>query len=167
VTLTLLSHATDILGENQWVHSVGDGLDIPSRNLWNELWYRCTTMCEGIRQRCGLCFVRSHRQGLLISSICEEEVQVMEVALGSVFPVLLSSGQLGCRLNMIFVAFINMLNEYLGVLWPLEGMPPVMRLISNFTPLTHTIQAMRCIVSRGETLELVERIHLIFSSLWL
>jgi hypothetical protein len=31
-------------------------------------------------------------KGLLISSLCEEEIQVMEVALGSVFPILLSSG---------------------------------------------------------------------------
>ena len=32
--------------------------------------------------------------GFLISSICEQEVQVMEVALGSVFPILLSSGSI-------------------------------------------------------------------------
>jgi hypothetical protein len=31
-------------------------------------------------------------QGLLISAMCEQEVEVMEVALGSVFPILLSSG---------------------------------------------------------------------------
>lgn len=30
--------------------------------------------------------------GLLISAMCEQEVEVMEVALGSVFPILLSSG---------------------------------------------------------------------------
>jgi hypothetical protein len=33
-------------------------------------------------------------KGFLISSLCSEEVEVMEVALGSVFPVLLSSGKL-------------------------------------------------------------------------
>ena len=32
-------------------------------------------------------------QGLLISAMCEQEVEVMEVALGSVFPILLSSGR--------------------------------------------------------------------------
>jgi hypothetical protein len=31
-------------------------------------------------------------QGLLISSFCEQEIEVMEVALGSVFPILLISG---------------------------------------------------------------------------
>jgi len=68
--------------------------------------------------------------GLLISAMCEQEVEVMEVALGSVFPILLSS----------------------GVIWPAEGMPPVMRFLSNFTPLTHVVEAMRCIVSRAWTL---------------
>jgi ABC-type polysaccharide/polyol phosphate export permease len=37
----------------------------------------------------------------------------------------------------------------LGVIWPAEGMPPIMRFLSNFTPLTHVVEAMRCIVSRG------------------
>ncbi|CAF2587733.1 unnamed protein product [Rotaria sp. Silwood2] len=60
--------------------------------------------------------------GLLISSVCEQEIEVMEVALGSVFPILLSS----------------------GIIWPLEGMPSAMRFLSNFTPLTHSVEAMRC-----------------------
>ncbi|CAF1284439.1 unnamed protein product [Rotaria sp. Silwood1] len=68
--------------------------------------------------------------GLFISAMCEQEVEVMEVALGSVFPILLSS----------------------GVIWPLEGMPPVMRFLSNFTPLTHVVESMRCIVSRAWTI---------------
>ncbi|CAF3240969.1 unnamed protein product [Rotaria sp. Silwood2] len=65
--------------------------------------------------------------GLLISSLCEQEIQVMQVALGSVFPILLSS----------------------GIIWPLEGMPSVMLFLSNFTPLTHPVEAMRCIAARG------------------
>ncbi|CAF4624595.1 unnamed protein product [Rotaria socialis] len=65
--------------------------------------------------------------GLLISSVCEQEIEVMEVAIGSIFPILLSS----------------------GVIWPLEGMPSAMRFLSNFTPLTHPVEAMRCIASRG------------------
>jgi len=36
------------------------------------------------------CFVL---EGLLISSVCEQEIEVMEIALGSVFPILLSSGK--------------------------------------------------------------------------
>ncbi|CAF0811762.1 unnamed protein product [Rotaria sordida] len=67
--------------------------------------------------------------GLLISSVCEQEIEVMEVALGSVFPILLSS----------------------GIIWPLEGMPSIMRFLSNFTPLTHSVEAMRCIASRNWT----------------
>lgn len=37
-----------------------------------------------------------------------------------------------------------------GVIWPLEGMPTIMLWFSKFTPVTHTIEAMRCVVSRGE-----------------
>ncbi|CAF1348496.1 unnamed protein product, partial [Didymodactylos carnosus] len=58
---------------------------------------------------------------LLISAVCEHEIEVIELVLGSVFPILLSS----------------------------EGMPHVMRVISNFTPLTHSVEAMRCIASKG------------------
>lgn len=36
------------------------------------------------------------------------------------------------------------------MIWPAEGMPPIMRFLSNFTPLTHVVEAMRCIVSRGK-----------------
>ncbi|CAF3709874.1 unnamed protein product [Rotaria sp. Silwood1] len=68
--------------------------------------------------------------GLLISSMCDEEMEVMQVALGSIFPVLICS----------------------GIMWPLEGMPSVMRYISNFTPLTHTVEAMRCIAARSWSL---------------
>ncbi|CAF5063742.1 unnamed protein product [Rotaria sp. Silwood1] len=37
-------------------------------------------------------------------------------------------------------------------MWPLEGMPSLMRYISNFTPLTHTVEAMRCIAARSRSL---------------
>ncbi|CAF4912728.1 unnamed protein product [Rotaria sp. Silwood1] len=36
-----------------------------------------------------------------------------------------------------------------GVIWPLEGMPSAMRFLSNFSPLTHPIEAMRCTAARG------------------
>lgn len=45
----------------------------------------------------------------------------------------------------------------LGVIWPVEGMPPIMRFISNFTPLTHVVEAMRCVVSRGMSTVLLNR----------
>jgi len=32
-------------------------------------------------------------------------------------------------------------------------MPKVMRLISNLTPLTHTVEAIRCISSRGKSID--------------
>ena len=41
-------------------------------------------------------------EGLLISAICEQEVEVMEVALGSVFPILLSSGELIRKTYFVF-----------------------------------------------------------------
>ena len=91
-------------------------------------------------------------RGLLIASVCEEEIQVMEVALGSVFPILLSSGTLIASDSLSANPHLSRIVHTLGVIWPLEGMPPAMRFISNFTPLTHTIEAMRCIVSRGSVL---------------
>lgn len=77
--------------------------------------------------------------------MCEQEVEVMEVALGSVFPILLSSGTCALRNQHNFI----IITLCLGVIWPAEGMPPIMRFLSNFTPLTHVVEAMRCIVSRG------------------
>jgi len=77
--------------------------------------------------------------------MCEQEVEVMEVALGSVFPILLSSGELFLKYFFFFCVILISL----GVIWPAEGMPPIMRFLSNFTPLTHVVEAMRCIVSRG------------------
>ncbi|CAF4939196.1 unnamed protein product, partial [Rotaria sp. Silwood2] len=38
------------------------------------------------------------------------------------------------------------------IMWPLEGMPPVMRFVSNFTPLTQTVEAIRCIAGRSWSL---------------
>ncbi|CAF4658999.1 unnamed protein product, partial [Rotaria sp. Silwood2] len=66
----------------------------------------------------------------LISSLYDEEIETTQVALGSVFPVLICS----------------------GIMWPLEGMPPVMRFVSNFTPLTQTVEAIRCIAGRSWSL---------------
>lgn len=65
--------------------------------------------------------------GLAISSAAEDETSVLQIAIGSVFPSLLLS----------------------GIIWPLEGMPSWVRFISNFSPLTHAAEAMRCVSSRG------------------
>jgi hypothetical protein len=110
-----------------------------------------------------LCFfLLSLKKGLLISAVCEQEVEVMELALGSVFPILLSSGW--CWI--CFVLLLKTISLDAGVIWPVEGMPPVMRLLSNFTPLTHTVESMRCIVSRGKEMINSIRSFVLFSSAW-
>jgi len=43
--------------------------------------------------------------------------------------------------------------EIKGVFWPTEGMPTIVHYISNFTPLTHAVEAMRCIALRGIKLD--------------
>ena len=71
----------------------------------------------------------------------------MEVALASVFPILLSSGSGSLSAEDYVKIYIF---SFEGVIWPLEGMPTVMLWFSKFTPVTHTIEAMRCVVSRGK-----------------
>ncbi|CAF3657840.1 unnamed protein product [Rotaria sp. Silwood1] len=100
--------------------------------------------------------------GLLISSLCEQEIEVMQVALGSVFPVFLASGVIwpleGMPSAMRFLSNFSPVTHPIeamrciaarGVIWPLEGMPSAMRFLSNFSPLTHPIEAMRCTAARG------------------
>jgi ABC-type multidrug transport system permease subunit len=36
-----------------------------------------------------------------------------------------------------------------GIIWPIEGMHPVMRVISIFLPLTYSTESMRSILQRG------------------
>lgn len=54
--------------------------------------------------------------GLTISSFSDTEVQVLEIAIGTIFPSLLLS----------------------GIIWPIEGMAKWVRVMTNFSPLTHT-----------------------------
>ena len=65
--------------------------------------------------------------GLAISSISDNEMQVLEIAIATIFPSLLLS----------------------GIIWPVEGMPSWVRTLTNISPLTHTAEAMRSIASRG------------------
>ena len=65
--------------------------------------------------------------GIAISSLSDNEVQVLELAVATIFPSLLLS----------------------GIIWPVEGMPKWVRVMTNFSPLTHTAEAMRGIASRG------------------
>lgn len=70
---------------------------------------------------CGMCF------GFVISAICELERNAIQLALGSFYPTLLLS----------------------GVIWPIEGMPIVLRYISLFLPLTMATTSLRAMLTRG------------------
>lgn len=70
---------------------------------------------------CGMCF------GFVISAICELERNAIQLALGSFYPTLLLS----------------------GVIWPIEGMPVVLRYVAYFLPLTQATTALRCMLTRG------------------
>ncbi|XP_037028450.1 ABC transporter G family member 20-like [Bradysia coprophila] len=69
----------------------------------------------------GMCF------GFLISAICETEHSAFPLAIGSFYPIMLLS----------------------GVVWPIEGMPLILRYISYFLPLTQATTAFRSVLARG------------------
>ncbi|XP_060528043.1 ABC transporter G family member 20-like isoform X2 [Cylas formicarius] len=73
---------------------------------------------------CGMCF------GFVISAICELERNAIQLALGSFYPTLLLS----------------------GVIWPIEGMPTILRYISTFLPLTLATTSLRAMMTRGWSL---------------
>lgn len=70
---------------------------------------------------CGMCF------GFVISAICELERNAIQLALGSFYPTLLLS----------------------GVIWPIEGMPILLRSVAYFLPLTQATSALRSMLARG------------------
>ncbi|KAF4533241.1 hypothetical protein B566_EDAN005156 [Ephemera danica] len=74
---------------------------------------------------CGMCF------GFVISAICELERNAIQLALGSFYPTLLLS----------------------GVIWPVEGMPCVLRYISQGLPLTMATTSLRSMLTRGWSLD--------------
>lgn len=65
--------------------------------------------------------------GFVISAICELERNAIQLALGSFYPTLLLS----------------------GVIWPIEGMPIVLRYIALFLPLTLATTSLRSMLTRG------------------
>ncbi|XP_043467257.1 ABC transporter G family member 23 isoform X1 [Leptopilina heterotoma] len=73
---------------------------------------------------CGMCF------GFVISAICELERNAIQLALGSFYPTLLLS----------------------GVIWPVEGMPTILRYISQGLPLTMATTSLRSMLTRGWTI---------------
>ncbi|XP_018319126.1 ABC transporter G family member 20 [Agrilus planipennis] len=70
---------------------------------------------------CGMCF------GFVISAVCELERNAIQLALGSFYPTLLLS----------------------GVIWPIEGMPGILRYIATFLPLTLATTSLRSMLTRG------------------
>ena len=72
--------------------------------------------------------------GFLISSICDSQAVAMQLSIGSFYPNLLLS----------------------GILWPLEGMPPFLRLVAKFLPNSLACQAMRDIMLRGWDISLAQ-----------
>ncbi|XP_063216541.1 ABC transporter G family member 20-like isoform X2 [Bacillus rossius redtenbacheri] len=84
--------------------------------------------------------------GFLVSALFEEEITVAIVSLGSLLP-------------MLFLC---------GVCWPLEGMPAVMKLFSEFVPLTLPVKGLRAIMARGWTLAHFEvYVSFLSSSAWI
>jgi len=62
-----------------------------------------------------------------VSSLCDEETSAIHFALGSFYPNLLLS----------------------GVVWPLEGMPTILRYFSYCLPQTYAVESLRNIFARG------------------
>ena len=82
------------------------------------VWIVVLTLLQGI---CGMAF------GLVISALCDNEQDAIQLALGSFYPNLLLS----------------------GIIWPLEGMPDQLKYVSYALPQTYACEAMRGILSRG------------------
>nr|CAH0102200.1 unnamed protein product [Daphnia galeata] len=69
----------------------------------------------------GMCF------GLLIATVCENEISALCLSMASFLPFVITS----------------------GICWPIEGMPFYLRTISYSMPMTYPIESLRCIFSKG------------------
>ncbi len=98
-------------------------------------------------------------QGFLIGSFCKEEVEATMLSIAMFFPVVMLSGwQMHFYLHIIFLHSIN-INKlcnnlffnyiFVGIMWPLEGMPLGFQYFSYLLPCQLPSEAMRSIVSRG------------------
>ena len=67
----------------------------------------------------------------MISAFCDEEVTAMQLSLGLTFPNLFLS----------------------GLVWPLEGMPFVLRRMVYFLPQTYAVETINSIFTRGWGIE--------------
>ncbi|VEN61114.1 unnamed protein product [Callosobruchus maculatus] len=76
------------------------------------------TLLQGL---CGMCF------GFVISAVCSQERNAIQLALGSFYPAILLS----------------------GVMWPLEAMPVSLRYVSLLFPITQATRSLRSVMLRG------------------
>ncbi|XP_050449543.1 ABC transporter G family member 20-like [Cataglyphis hispanica] len=70
---------------------------------------------------CGMCF------GFVIACFCENERSATYVAMGSFLPIVMLC----------------------GIIWPIEGIHPVLKYISFLLPLTKSTESMRSMLTRG------------------
>ncbi|KAK7499796.1 hypothetical protein BaRGS_00008887 [Batillaria attramentaria] len=75
-------------------------------------------LIEGL---CGMCL------GIMISCCCDKETSAMQLSLGLVYPLLLTS----------------------GIIWPIQAVPAWLEYISEALPLTIATDALRSIMGRG------------------
>uniref|UniRef100_A0A2M4AFI7 Putative abc transporter n=1 Tax=Anopheles triannulatus TaxID=58253 RepID=A0A2M4AFI7_9DIPT len=74
---------------------------------------------------CGMCF------GFVVSCSCENERSATYMAMGSFLPIVMLC----------------------GIIWPIEGMHPLVRIFSVFLPLTKSTESLRSILQRGWLIE--------------
>ncbi|XP_025836183.1 ABC transporter G family member 20 [Agrilus planipennis] len=70
---------------------------------------------------CGMCF------GFVVSCVCDTERTATYMAMGSFLPMVMLC----------------------GIIWPIEGMHQILRIISLFLPLTKSTESLRSILMRG------------------
>ncbi|XP_043476595.1 ABC transporter G family member 20-like [Leptopilina heterotoma] len=73
---------------------------------------------------CGMCF------GFVVACSCENERSATYMAMGSFLPIVMLC----------------------GIIWPIEGMHPVLRYISFILPLTKSTESFRSMLARGWTI---------------
>ncbi|MEM4276636.1 MAG: ABC transporter permease [Thermoplasmata archaeon] len=69
--------------------------------------------------------------GFMLSAFAKNEFQAIQFLPLILFPSLLLS----------------------GVFWPLEAIPPVLRPVSSFVPLTYAVEGLRCVMIRGWSID--------------
>ncbi|XP_049807591.1 ABC transporter G family member 23 [Schistocerca nitens] len=70
---------------------------------------------------CGMCF------GFFVSCVCATERTATYLAMGSFLPIVMLC----------------------GIIWPIEGMHPILRYISFIMPLTQSTESLRTVLARG------------------